>query len=87
MSELERLIQQHCPNGIEYVPLGTVCQIGKGIQFNKSDMNDEGTYPVINGGINPSGYIEQWDYHPKGYKQFHPLTKFLLHLLHLPTNL
>lgn len=61
MSELERLIQQYCPNGVTYVPFGTVCQIGKGIQFNKSDMKDEGTYPVINGGINPSGYIELYN--------------------------
>ena len=24
-------------------------------------MNDVGSYPVINGGINPSGYIEQYN--------------------------
>jgi len=45
-------------NGVEYVPLGEVCDIHKGVQFNKSDMKDEGTYPVINGGMNPSGYVE-----------------------------
>lgn len=61
MSRLDELIAELCPDGVVYVPLGTVCQIGKGIQFNKSDMSDEGTYPVINGGINPSGYIEQYN--------------------------
>lgn len=35
--------------------------MSKGIQFNKSDMNDSGTYPVINGGITASGYIEQYN--------------------------
>lgn len=28
-------------------------------------MHDEGTYPVINGGINPSGYIEQYNQEEK----------------------
>lgn len=58
MSRLEELIQQYCPNGVEYKPLGEVCDIHKGVQFNKTDMKDEGSYPVINGGINPSGYVE-----------------------------
>ena len=58
MSELQRLINELCPNGVEYVSFGNVCKIVKGVQFNKADMNDEGSYPVINGGINPSGYIE-----------------------------
>ena len=61
MSKLDELIQELCPNGVEYVHLETVCQISKGIQFNKSDMSDIGTYPVINGGINPSGYIETFN--------------------------
>lgn len=61
MSELQRLINKLCPNGVEYVSLGNVCKIVKGVQFNKADMNDEGSYPVINGGINPSGYIEQYN--------------------------
>ena len=61
MTKLEQLIEELCPNGVEYVSLGTVCTIAKGVQFNKADMNDVGTYPVINGGINPSGYIEQYN--------------------------
>ena len=61
MSELEKLIKELCPNGVEYKPLGEVCEIGKGIQFNKENMQDEGSYPVINGGVNPSGYIEQFN--------------------------
>ena len=61
MSRLEELIEKLCPDGVEYVAFGTVCKISKGIQFNKADMNEIGTYPVINGGINPSGYIEQYN--------------------------
>ena len=58
MSKLEELIQQYCPDGVEWKTLGEVCDIHKGVQFNKTDMKDVGTYPVINGGINPSGYAE-----------------------------
>ena len=64
-SKLDELIQQYCPDGVAYVALETVCLISKGIQFNKKDMHDEGTYPVINGGINPSGYIEQYNQEEK----------------------
>lgn len=58
MSRLEELIEQYCPDGVEYMKLGEVCDIHKGVQFNKTDMKEVGTYPVINGGINPSGYAE-----------------------------
>ena len=61
MTRLNELINELCPDGVEYRTLGTVCKIEKGIQFNKENMNDVGTYPVINGGINPSGYIEQFN--------------------------
>lgn len=58
MSKLEELIEQYCPDGVEWKTLGEVCDIHKGAQFNKTDMKEVGTYPVINGGINPSGYAE-----------------------------
>ncbi|MBQ6265886.1 MAG: restriction endonuclease subunit S, partial [Clostridia bacterium] len=61
MSRLEELIQELCPNGVDCKNLSDVCVILKGVQFNKSDMMDEGSYPVINGGINPSGFIEQYN--------------------------
>ena len=58
MSKLQELIKQHCPNGVEYKKLGDLISIYTGVQFNKRDMSDQGTYPVINGGVNPSGFIE-----------------------------
>ena len=61
MNKINEIIQRLCPNGVEYVLLEDVCRIEKGVQFNKKDMCKEGTYPVINGGINPSGYIEQYN--------------------------
>ena len=61
MNRLDVLIAEFCPDGVEYRSLESICNISKGVQFNKSNMQDEGTYPVINGGINPSGYIEQFN--------------------------
>ena len=57
MTKLEKMVQEICPNGVKTVELIEVCDITKGIQFNKADMNDQGSYPVINGGIGPSGVI------------------------------
>ena len=46
---------------VEWKKLGEVCEIVKGKQFNKNDMLEIAPYPVINGGINPSGYVEVYN--------------------------
>lgn len=38
MSKLEELIQKLCPNGVEYRPLGELCEIRKGKQLNKDGL-------------------------------------------------
>jgi len=58
MSTIEQMLQKLCPDGVEFRKLGEITTLHKGNQFNKRDMLEEGTYPVINGGINPSGYAE-----------------------------
>ena len=62
MSKLEELIQKLCPNGVEYRPLGELCEIRKGKQLNKDGLLEQGNYPVINGGINPSGYWNKYNF-------------------------
>jgi len=61
MTKLEELLKEYCPEGVEYKTLGEVCEVSKGQQLNKSVMLDVGSYPVINGGINPSGYVEKFN--------------------------
>ena len=61
MTKLEELIKELCPNGVEYVNLGEEADIYKGVQLNKKEMAKEGSYPVINGGIEPSGYVEVYN--------------------------
>ena len=41
--------------------LGDVSDIVKGKQLNASELTEEGTYPAINGGIQPSRYTEDWN--------------------------
>ena len=55
MSKIEGLLKNE---KVEWKKLGEVALISKGKQFNKRDMFPEGKYPVINGGILPSGYID-----------------------------
>lgn len=62
MTKLEKLIKELCPNGVEYRIIGDVCNIRKGSQLNKDKLKDSGKYPVINGGINPSGYWDEYNF-------------------------
>lgn len=42
----------------EMKTLGEIAEIKKGEQLNKDELTDYGTYPCVNGGINPSGYTD-----------------------------
>lgn len=62
MTKLEELINELCPDGVEYKTVGEVCTIKKGAQLNKDKLKDNGLYPVINGGVNPSGYWDEYNF-------------------------
>ena len=61
MSKLQDLIQKLCPQGVEYKKLGEYIELYTGSQFNKRDMLSEGFYPVLNGGVNPSGFANTYN--------------------------
>ena len=61
MSRLDELIKELCPNGVEYKELKDICVIKKGVQLNKEKLLEEAEYPVINGGILPSGYWNDYN--------------------------
>lgn len=54
----EQLLKQLNGEGVEYKTLGEVCTIIKGTQLNRANMNQRGSFPVINGGVEASGYVE-----------------------------
>ena len=49
MSRLEELIQQLCPDGVEYKELGEIATISRGGNFQKKDFVDDG-FPCIHYG-------------------------------------
>ncbi len=55
------LLQKDIPKNWKRVTLGEICDIKKGEQLNKLDMISNSQYPVLNGGINYSGYTENWN--------------------------
>lgn len=62
MNKLKELISKLCPNGVEHKKLGELIIIEKGKQLNKTLLSSNGKYPVINGGIMPSGYWNEYNY-------------------------
>lgn len=62
MNKLQQLIQQLCPNGVEYKPLGdkhvSIMQRGTSLTRNNST---EGIYPVISGGKVPAFYCNLYN--------------------------
>lgn len=60
MNKIEKLLKELCPKGVKFKSLGEVCEINKGKQLNKDLLLKDGKYPVMNGGIYPSGF---WNEH------------------------
>ena len=58
MSKLEELIQQYCPDGVEYKKLGEITTILRGKRLTKSQLSDDKPYAVYHGGLDPLGYYE-----------------------------
>jgi len=59
-----RLISQESKKGKwRRIELGEVAEIKKGQQLNVANMVDSGKYYVLNGGMEPSGYTNNWNTH------------------------
>lgn len=41
--------------------LGSIINISKGVQINKNTLSEDGQFPVINGGIAPSGFTSEFN--------------------------
>ena len=55
MSNLKELIQQYCPDGVEYKPVGQISEIKRGERLTKSSLKADGEYIVVSGGVSPMG--------------------------------
>lgn len=63
MTELERLIQDFCPNGVAFMPLNALCKVQSKGAITKNDLLDSG-YPVINSSRDVLGYYSEFNNEP-----------------------
>ncbi len=61
MNNIETLIAQLCPNGVEFRELGDVVNIFIGSFVKKTEQDDSYVCPVYNGGIQPTGYFNDFN--------------------------
>jgi len=62
MNKIEKLIEELCPDGVEFRALGKVVKLEKGRQLNKELLSENGLYPAYNGGISYSGFTDNYNY-------------------------
>ena len=48
-------------SNVVWKTLGEIATIAKGKQLNRSELFESGEYPVLNGGISPSGYYDEFN--------------------------
>ena len=60
MTKLEQLIEELCPNGVEYHELGKIAEMRRGTSITKKNVC-EGEIPVISGGREPAYYCDTFN--------------------------
>jgi len=61
MNNIEELIAQLCPNGVEFKELGDTCVMKTGKGITKNDGSNTALYPIISGGKEPMGYYHNFN--------------------------
>lgn len=59
MNRVERLLQELCPEGVEYRKLGEVCKIQRGVRVTKQQLSMNGAYPVYQNSLVPLGRYDK----------------------------
>lgn len=60
MNHIEKMLQDYCPNGVEWKELGEVCEIQRGVRITKKQLLPSG-YPVVSGGTGYMGYTDNYN--------------------------
>lgn len=60
MNKIEEMLQELCPNGVEWKTLGEVCVIQRGERITKKQLLPKG-YPVVSGGTGYMGYTDNYN--------------------------
>lgn len=62
MNKIEKLLNELCPNGVEFEALKEVCELRAGDRITTSMMNNAFKYPVMGGGVEPTGYYSDFNF-------------------------
>ena len=65
MSRIDELIEQLCPDGVEYKSLESVGRVSRGKRVTRKDLLQNDKYPVFQNSLIPLGYYSECNY-PKG---------------------
>jgi len=61
MNKIQQLLQQLCPEGVEFKELGEVAKITIGEFVHKNKQDVKAKYPVYNGGISYTGFYDEFN--------------------------
>nr|WP_315082692.1 restriction endonuclease subunit S [uncultured Campylobacter sp.] len=61
MSKIFDLIKRLCPQGVEFRELGDIADIVRGQRVTKAELQNDGKYPVVSGGIKPLGFLNRFN--------------------------
>lgn len=53
------LIDELCPDGVEYKKLSEAVSINRGVRVVRSQLSENGKFPVYQNSLTPLGYFEQ----------------------------
>ena len=59
MSEIEKLIQELCPEGVPFKKLNDMCHINRGVRVVRSELAESGKYEVFQNSLTPLGYYDK----------------------------
>ena len=59
MTKLEQLLNDLCPDGVEYKKLGEVAPVLRGVRVVREQLTSEGKIPVYQNSIKPLGYHDK----------------------------
>lgn len=61
MTKLEELINELCPDGVEYKELFKIAEVLRGNRITKKDLSENGKYPVMSGGTTFFGRYDDFN--------------------------
>ncbi len=59
MTKLEKLMQEFCPDGVEYKKICEIATIARGVRLVREQLKSEGEIPVFQNSLKPLGYHDK----------------------------